>query len=97
MYSVQEFVGRLRPLCEWSAFGQDHFSTSEWLVSNLDTLAEFRRDNAGLVRGCRPVVRRIVQEDHKLQTWLQSGEATMALHRAQCLPLGPSGLMHRFV
>ena len=95
--SVQEFVCRLRPLCEWIAFDRDHFSTTEWLVSIIDTLAEFRRENPGLVRKCQPVVRRFVQGDLKLQHWLQSGNAAMALHRAQFLPLGHSGLMHRFV
>ena len=95
--SVKDFVCRLRPLCEWSAMSLNHASTTDWLVSIIDTLADFRRENPGLVRECQPVVRRIVQGGHQLEQWLQSGSAAMALHRAQFLPLGPSAIMHRFV
>ena len=42
--SVQDFVRRLRPLCEWEAFDRDHFSTTEWLASIIDTLADLRRE-----------------------------------------------------
>ena len=74
-----------------------HYTTTEWLVSIFDTLAAFRRANAGLVRACQPVVRRIVVDGPRLMVWLQSGLRNMALHRAQFLPLGPSAIMHRFV
>ena len=97
MKSVQDFVCRLRPLCEWTPMDRDHFSTTEWLVSIIDTLAFFRHNYAGLVRGCQPIVRRIAVDGLRLKIWLQSGVRNMALHRAQFLPLGPSAIMHRFV
>lgn len=95
--SVKDFVCRLRPLFEWTPMSRDHFSTTEWLVLIMDTLAEFRRDFAGLVRDCQPVVRRIALGGHQMISWLQCGTSDMALHRAQFLPLGPSAIMHRFV
>ena len=97
MESVQDFVCRLRPLCEWTPMSGDHFTTTEWLVLIIDTLADFRRDYPGLVRECQPVVRRIVLGGPHLVHWLQCGDADMALRRAQFLPLGPSAIMHRFV
>ena len=97
MKSVEDFVCRLRPLCEWTAMSNRHYNTSEWLLSIIDTLAEFRRDFPSLVRGCQPVVRRIVQGRFQLEHWLQCGDAEMALHRAQFLPLGLSAIMHRIV
>ena len=76
---------------------RDHFNTTEWLVLIMDTLAAFRQANAGLVRACQPVVRRILQGRSQLEHWLQCGDAEMALHRAQFLPLGLSAIMHRIV
>jgi len=95
--SVENFVERLRPLCVWNAMSRNHYNTSEWLGLIIDTLAEFRRNHQGLVRDCQPVVRRIVQGGPQLEHWLQCGDADMALHRAQFLPLGLSAIMHRFV
>ena len=95
--SVQDYVCRLRPLCEWTPMTDGHLTTTEWLVLIIPTLAEFRREHSGLVRACQPVVRRIVSGGTQLVQWLQSGVADMALHRAQFLPLGPSAIMHRFV
>jgi len=95
--SVQDFLGRLRPLCEWTAFGGGHLSTTEWLVSVIDTLTLFRQRYRDLVRGCQPIVKRIAVDGPRLKQWLQSGIREMALHRAQFLPLGPSAIMHRFV
>ena len=95
--SVQDYVCRLRPLCEWTPMTDGHLTTTEWLVLIIDTLAIFRREYAGLVRGCQPVVRRIVLGGPRLMAWLQCGNSDMALHRAQFLPLGPSAIMHRFV
>jgi hypothetical protein len=95
--SVQDYVYRLRPICEWTPMTDDHFNTTDWLLLIIDTLAVFRREHAGLVRACQPVVRRIVGGGTRLVQWLQSGVPAMALHRAQFLPLGPSAIMHRFV
>ena len=95
--SVQDYIYRLRPIAEWTAFDDNHMDTTSWLVSIIDTLAEFRRDYSGLVRACQPVVRRIVVGGSHLVQWLQCGVADMALHRARFLPLGPSAIMHRFV
>ena len=95
--SVQHCIERIRPLCEWTPFSDRHFSTTEWLMRIFPTLERFRRENAGLVRACQPVVRRIVVSRTALEGWLRSGYAAMALHRAQFLPLGPSAIMHRVV
>ena len=95
--STQDFMVRFRPLCEWTPMDAQHYTTTEWLVSIFDTLAASRRENAGIVRACRPVVRRIVLGERELEEWLQCGNAAMALHRAQFLPLGPSAIMHRVV
>ena len=97
MKSAEDFVCRLRPICEWTEFGFDHFTTTEWLVSIFDTLADFRLENPGLVRDCQPVVRHIVLDTGLLEQWLSCDNADMALDRAQFLPLGPSAIMHRFV
>lgn len=95
--SVQDYIYRLRPICEWTPMSDAHFNTTDWLLLIIDTLAVFRREHSGLVRACQPVVRRIVGGGTQLVQWLQSGVAAMALHRAQFLPLGPSAIMHRFV
>ena len=92
-----DYVCRLRPLCEWSAFNGGHDSTVNWLLSIIDALAEFRHRHRDLVGGCQPVVRRIVQGRAAMRHWLQCGDAHMALHRAQFLPLGLSAIMHRIV
>ena len=92
-----DYVCRLRPLCEWSAMSRGHDSPVEWLVANIDVLAEFRRRYPDLVGGCQPVKLRIVQSGYVMLHWLQSGHRHMALHRAQFLPLGLSAIMHRIV
>ena len=97
MESVKDYCSRLRPLFEWQAMTLGHFSTTEWLLLILDTLAVFRRENAGLVRDCLPVRRHIALGGAQLEYWLQWGRQSMALHRARFLPLGPSAIMHRFV
>ena len=95
--SVQDYIYRLRPIAEWTAFDGDHCDTTSWLLLIIDTLAVFRREHEGLVRACQPVKRRIAIGRPQLEGWLQSGFRSMALHRAQFLPLGPSAIMHRFV
>ena len=95
--SVQHCIERIRPLCEWTAFSNRHFGTTDWLLRIFPTLERFRREHAGLVRACQPVVRRIVISRTALEGWLRSGHAAMAPHRAQFLPLGPSAIMHRVV
>ena len=94
--SACEYLYRMRPLVEWTAFqrGAKHKAPKQFLFDSLDTIAAFRSSRAVLLQSCRALKRTFV---HKapLQEWLQSGVPEMAFSRAQLLTVGVSAIMHR--
>ena len=84
--SVQDHVCRTRPLCVWTAMkGGNHYNTTQWLIMCFPVMKDFRDKYPILVAACQPVAKRIVQSQDALMFWLQSGDAAMALRRAQFL------------
>ena len=96
--SVQDWVCRIRPICEWCPKGHAAHNTTDWLMLHFSTLQQFRNQHPQLVRACQPKLKRIVVGGgDAMRDWLGCGQAHMALRRAQFLPLGLSAIMHRIV